>query len=216
MIKNKKSISIIDYGVGNILSLKNSLEYLGASVLLTNKREEILQSTHIILPGVGAFSNAMNLVNELKLKDILYTASKKNIYLLGICLGMQLLLSESEEFGLTKRLNLIPGKVKSIKNFSKKNLDIKLPHIGWNKIFRSNAYKKEIPILKNLSMDDHFYFVHSYMSVTTDENNHLFSTSYSGINIPAIIGNKNIFGFQFHPEKSSTAGLKLLKNFINL
>ena len=81
MIKNKKSISIIDYGVGNILSLKNSLEYLGASVLLTNKREEILQSTHIILPGVGAFSNAMNLVNELKLKDILYTASKKNIYL---------------------------------------------------------------------------------------------------------------------------------------
>ena len=187
MINNNKKITIIDYGLGNIRSLKNSLEYLGAKVLLTNKREEILKSTHIILPGVGAFPNAMALINKLKLKDILHEANKKNINILGICLGMQLLLSESEEFGSTEGLNLIPGKVKSIKFLSINNKNIKLPHIGWNKIFIQNSKKIKSTIFKDLAEEDHFYFVHSYMSITQDINHYLFYTEYSGIKKPAAI-----------------------------
>tara|TARA_Y100000590_G_scaffold435250_1_gene554443 strand:+ start:1314 stop:1976 length:663 start_codon:yes stop_codon:yes gene_type:complete len=213
---SKKKITVIDYGVGNILSLKNSLEHLGADVLFSNKEKEILNSSHIILPGVGAFPSAMYLINELNLKEILYNAASKNINLLGICLGMQLLLTQSEEFKITEGLNLIPGKVKFIKDFSKKNKNLKLPHIGWNQIIKQNINIKANEITKNLIETDHFYFVHSFMSLTDNKNDQLFFTKYYDVNVPAIIGRKNIYGFQFHPEKSGKSGLKLLQNFINL
>jgi imidazole glycerol-phosphate synthase subunit HisH len=215
-MNNKKKITIIDYGVGNILSLKNSLEHLGTDVFITNKKKEILQSSHIILPGVGAFPAAMNLINDLRLKDILHSAVSSNINLLGICLGMQLLLTESEEFTTTKGLNLIPGKVRSIEKFFKKNKRLKLPHIGWNQIIERDEKNERNKLVENISKEDHFYFVHSFISITDNINHHLFFAKYEDIMIPAVIGFKNIYGFQFHPEKSGKAGLKLLKNFINL
>ena len=209
-----KKVLIIDYGVGNILSIKNAIEFNGHNANVSKNPQEIENSTHIILPGVGAFPSAMKKLKDLELIKPIKNAVQNNSKLLGICLGMQLLFSSSEEFENTDGLNLIPGEIIKINKFSQQKI-IKLPNIGW----RHCEIKKEstnIEILKEITNKDEFYFVHSYMIHNFEENLVVTYSNYENIKIPAIIKFDNIYGCQFHPEKSGSKGLLILKNFLNL
>lgn len=210
-----KKITIIDYGCGNILNLIRAIKFIGYDVEVTHDHKKIVKSSHIILPGVGAFGNAMKQLEKYGLPNTILEYVKLNKPLLGICLGMQILFTKSYEFGVHKGLNLIEGEVIKISN--EKNKEIKIPHIGWNTIYPSNDQKEwKNKIVKNSSMEKNFYFVHSYICITKDSNLTIASCDYSGITIPAIVSNNNIFGCQFHPEKSSEEGLNILKNFCNI
>lgn len=204
-----KKIVIIDYGVGNLLSLSRAIEQLGENVIITKNKNVILSATHIILPGVGAFPEAMSKIKKYKLIQILNAAKKKNIFILGICLGMQILMNVGYEFKKTRGLGLIEGSVLSISKLVRTN-QVKLPNIGWYPIV-----KKKNKILKNIKIKDSFYFLHSYM-VSIKKNNLLAYYLLNKKKIPAIINKYNIYGCQFHPEKSGQNGLKFLGNFINL
>ncbi|MEH6938935.1 imidazole glycerol phosphate synthase subunit HisH [Bacillus sp. JJ664] len=195
---------IIDYGVGNLDSLKRACEELDFQVVVSNKVEEIKQASSIILPGVGAYEAAMKELNNLKLVDILIEKARNGIPILGICLGMQLLYEFSDENGGCKGLGLLKGTVKQIPNF------VKVPHMGWNKLF----FNKNINLLKYVNEEEYVYFVHSYYVDSSNEEVVAFSDY--GVKIPAIVNQNNIVGMQFHPEKSSDTGLNLLKAFKEL
>ena len=201
-----KKIIIIDYDCGNILSLQRAIEKIGYKSEVSRDKKIISSASHVILPGVGAFGNAMSLLNKYKLIEPIKEHVQKKKPLLGICLGMQLLLSESSEFGKFSGLDLIKGKVENILNQTQKK--IKVPHIGWNKIFFNG--KSEY----NIANDKNFYFIHSFISKTKKNNSTIAFTDYNGIKIPAIIKEENIIGFQFHPEKSHYTGLELIKIFL--
>lgn len=207
-----KKITIIDYGVGNILSIKNAINFLGEEVKYSNDYKTLKDSTHIILPGVGAFPSAMERLKKLKLIEIIQEVASKNIYILGICLGMQVLFEKSSELKETMGLNLIKGEVINLKNFTKTN--VKLPHIGWNKIIDENDIQN--PILKSINKDDFFYFVHNYAGNNIKNIDNISYTNYGNIKFPSMVQKNNIFGCQFHPEKSGKPGLSLIKNFIEL
>ena len=209
-----KKIVIIDYGVGNILSIKNAISYQGYDSIVTNKNKLIENSTHIILPGVGAYPLAMEKLKNLKLIDSLKIAREKGIFILGICLGMQLLFSESDEFGSSEGLNLIKGNIAKLDKF-KQNQNIKLPNIGWRNL-ENNEKNLKIDILNNLIDDSKYYFIHSHALIEYEKNVKVINSSYQNIIFPAVINLKNIYGCQFHPEKSRTQGLKILENFLNL
>ena len=210
----KTKTLIIDYGIGNLLSLTRALEYVGSEVIISDDHRKIFDASHIILPGVGAFKKAVEVLKEKKLDEIIQKTLEKKRNFLGICLGMQILLKKSYEHGETKGLGIFDGEVKSIKTF-KNPIDIKIPNIGWYNLIPEYE-KKEFNIFKNLNDKDNFYFVHSFLTDIKNSNEKNFSIQYSNIKIPAIISKNKIFGFQFHPEKSGKAGLKLLKNFTNL
>tara|TARA_Y100001958_G_C21142233_1_gene480645 strand:+ start:67 stop:693 length:627 start_codon:yes stop_codon:yes gene_type:complete len=205
----KKKIIIVDYGVGNILSIKNAVSINGYNALITSNNKTIENATHIILPGVGSFPAAMEKLKKKKLDDSIKKAVKNDVYLLGICLGMQLIFSESDEFKTTKGIGIIEGKIKKIKT------DLKLPNIGWRNCILKNNNSK-IRILKNISSKDHFYFVHSYCLNQYDKTILVEKSKYGKNEFPCIFENQNIFGCQFHPEKSRTSGLKIINNFISL
>ena len=202
-----RKTTIIDYGMGNINSIKNMLGYLGYESVLSNNPEVILKSKRIILPGVGNFGKAMENIRKLELDKILNDAVyEKRIPILGICLGMQLLLSYSEE-GNCNGLNFIPGKVKK---FSSELIgDLKVPHMGWDYILENN----ESLLINNLSDNPRFYFVHSYYAICDNNKNCIAKTDY-GIKFDSIVNNGIVFGTQFHPEKSHKYGMKLLKNYM--
>lgn len=195
-------ISIIDYGMGNLHSVENALNKLNIECQITDNHQDILKSDGIILPGVGAFPQAIEYIKEKKLDKILNTAVEKQIPLLGICLGMQLLFEESDEFGSHQGLGYINGKVSKLK------VDYKIPQVGWNNLQILN----DSPILKGISEEDYVYFVHSFYA-TVKNNEDLNAYVDYGTKVTAIVSNKNVYGFQFHPEKSGDIGLKLLKNF---
>ena len=207
-------IVVIDYGVGNILSIKNAVSYHGYTSHITNKKKDIESSSHIILPGVGAFPAAMKKLKDLDLINPILEAANKKTYLLGICLGMQLLFTNSEEFETTEGLNLIKGNIIKLDKFNS-NFDSKLPNIGWRNC-KIDTKKNNISILKNVLSNDEFYFVHSYGLYNYENDLNLVKSNYGNIEIPAVINYKNIYGCQFHPEKSGPQGLKVLKNFLNL
>lgn len=202
-----KLVSIIDYGCGNILSIKRAVESFGFKAELTNNYEKILKSSSLILPGVGAFGNAINLLEKKNLiKVIKQFALIEKKPILGICLGMQLLLSKSFEFGEHVGLDLIPGEVVKL-SFKDKNK--KIPHIGWKKILfkeKNFFFEKSFNINK-------FYFVHSFEVKTKDPNNTIATCEYYEKKIASVINYKNIIGCQFHPEKSREGGLEFLKKF---
>jgi glutamine amidotransferase len=200
-------ITIIDYGMGNIGSIKNMIKKVGYECEITSDIEIICKAEKLILPGVGKFDKAMSNLNELNLIEIIRQKANDGIPLLGICLGMQLLAYGSDE-GIEKGLGLIPG---FVKKFDIDN-SLKIPHMGWNLI----DYKKDI-LFKNFENFDEsrFYFVHSFHYVCNDESSSLAKTRYDKMFTSAVHRNK-IYGVQFHPEKSHKFGMQLMKNFIEL
>jgi glutamine amidotransferase len=196
-------IAIIDYGAGNIKSLKNALDYLKIDNVLTNNIDEIKQSDKIILPGVGAFPSAMEKLNKSGLSELIKIESQKKP-LLGICLGMQLLFDKSFEFSECNGLSLINGKVDLIPS---DNLII--PHMGWNKLVINHNNR-----LLNDVEDEYVYFVHSYQAYCDKDENLISYCQYGNLKIPAVVHDGNyVYGTQFHPEKSGDVGLKILQNF---
>ena len=210
MSDNKKKITIIDIGISNLLSLKNALEFCGAKVVVTNKREIIKQSSKIILPGVGSFEKGLKNIEKLRIKDLIVEHCTNNKYFLGICLGMQLLFEESYENGHYKGLGILKG---SIKKLPVKN-NIKLPHLNWNKVDFKIA--KNNTLFKNIKNLSTFYFAHSYYAKNVVKKNILGQTRLGNFTFPSVINIKNTYGIQFHAEKSSKNGISMLKNFINL
>ena len=208
-------ISVIDYGVGNLFSLKSSLDYIGLDTTLTNDIEKIKNSKGIILPGVGAFRDAIKNLEKYNLKDIIIEEAKSGKQFLGICLGMQLLFEKSYEYGEYNGLGLIDGEIDEIKKHISSELDLKIPHMGWNNLNVNDKFKDD-KILKNIDFENdvYVYYVHSYFA-NTDIKNVIAYSDY-GTNIPGIVKKNNVYGMQFHPEKSSDVGLKLLKNWGDL
>tara|TARA_Y100000768_G_C23835005_1_gene613252 strand:- start:161 stop:772 length:612 start_codon:yes stop_codon:yes gene_type:complete len=199
-------ITIVDYGMGNLGSISNMLKKIGANCEVTSEINKIKNSKKIILPGVGSFDTAINKIDELGLRDIIIELVKiKKVPILGICLGMQLLLERSEE-GNSKGLGLISGEVLNFKN--RIDNDYKIPHMGWNKI----ENKSSTLIRSNFSKEVRFYFVHSYFVKVSNNQDSSMKCNF-GLNFDAAIENDNIFGVQFHPEKSHKFGMEILKNF---
>ena len=210
-----KKITIIDYGCGNILNLVRAIKFLGYEVETTHEVKRIINSSHVILPGVGAFGSAMKQLEKYRLQKTIIEYAQLNRPLLGICIGMQILFTLSYEFGVHKGLNLIEGEVVKISN--KNNKEIKIPHVGWNEIYPNNDKKEwKNKILKNSLIGKSFYFVHSFACLTKNSDATIAVCNYFNILIPAIVSINNIFGCQFHPEKSGDNGLTVLKNFCEI
>ena len=210
-------IIIIDYGTGNLLSVKRAFEFCGVQVKLTDDPKEITQASRLVLPGVGAYTSAMNRLKILNLINPIKEAAQKKIPLLGICLGMQLLFDESEEFGITSGLSIISGRVISLPTVSIDKKKLKIPYIGWSKIFYdSNEIFEKNNLIHSVSLHDAFYFVHSFMATPSQKDILSAYYLYGGHKILAAFQYENFIGCQFHPEKSGVPGLKILKNFMNL
>ena len=203
-------IAVIDYGVGNLFSLLSSLNYVGLDTKLTNNIEEIKNAKGIILPGVGAFRDAIGNLEKYGLKETLISEAKKRKPFLGICLGMQMLFEKSYEYGEYEGLGLINGTVEEIKKYIPENSDLKIPHMGWNSLIINERFKDD-KILKDVDNNEYVYYVHSYFAKTDMKN--IVAYSEYGTKIPGIVKNENVYGMQFHPEKSGDTGLKLLKNW---
>lgn len=209
-------VVIIDYGMGNLLSVQRGFERVGGKVSISADPEYIRAAERVVLPGVGAFPQAMNELNWRGLTKVIQEISFSGTPLLGICLGMQLLLDESEEFGLTKGLGVIPGRVQSIKPRISGSLKVKIPHIGWSSIEPAAGTSWKGTILKSTAPGDAVYFVHSFMACPVHQSARLAECFYGENNIAAVISNKNVFGCQFHPEKSGEVGLQMLESFLNI
>ncbi len=207
-------ITVIDYGVGNLLSVQRGLEHCGARVVLSADPDTILGATKVVLPGVGAFMNAMETLHRLKLVDAIQAVAARGTPLLGICLGMQLLLDSSEEFGNTPGLGLIPGKVIAIPAVTAAGEPQKIPHIGWNALgLPAGRRDWQGTLLQDNTVGDAAYFVHSYMAMPQDPRHRVADVLYGGHAVSAVIGRDHITGCQFHPEKSGEVGLKILRRF---
>ena len=199
-------IAIVDYGVGNLYSLTSSLQAVGADVVVTGDGETLRKADKILLPGVGAFSDAIKKLKETGLAKILIEEAQKGKKLLGICLGMQLLFEKSYEYGEHDGLALLKGKVVPMLGTIDENL--KIPQIGWNSL----RFEKKHPLLKYIKDGDFVYFVHSYYA-SECEDSLLLTTEY-GERLTAAVAKNNVAGMQFHPEKSGEVGLKLLRAFV--
>lgn len=200
-------VAIIDYDAGNLKSVQKAFEFLGADVVVTRKRNEILNSDHVILPGVGAFREAMEKLEQYDLVDTIKEVVKRKIPLLGICLGMQLLFESSEESDGVKGLSLLEGKIVKIP----KKEGIKIPHMGWNSL----ELKGKATLFQGLSKEPYVYFVHSYYLVPSKAEDVVAVTEY-GTNLSVAVEHENLFGCQFHPEKSGEVGLEILRNFLKV
>ncbi|MAD12493.1 MAG: imidazole glycerol phosphate synthase subunit HisH [Flavobacteriaceae bacterium] len=206
-----KKVSILDYGVGNVKSIKNALISLDSDPILINSYNEIINADFLILPGVGAFKSAMSKLRDRSFDKAIYEFIKKGNPFLGICLGMQILFDQSSEFEISKGLGLIEGKVNKI---PVKNTH-RLPNIGWNYIEKPKDVSWDRSILKNLSTNDRVYFVHSYCTNPQNKSDIIANSSYFEEVFCAAVQKENVIGVQFHPEKSGEVGLKILNNFIN-
>ena len=215
---SSKNIVIVDYQLGNILSIKQACEFVGMNVSLSNDKQDILNADGVILPGVGAFGEAMLNLKKRNLDGLLaeYIATGKP--LLGICLGMQLLFEESSEFGWHKGLGFISGNVRSFESESfhgENDFKFKIPQIGWNRLIPVQPVRNDIlirKIVKGMGDEYYMYFVHSYFVRPDDESIIVTNTTYNGITYCSMLKKDNIFACQFHPEKSANDGLRLLRN----
>lgn len=199
-------IGIVDYGMGNLFSVSKALERLGADYFISDEKDDLLNADALILPGVGSFRDAMERLQVDTIKE--FAASGRP--LLGICLGMQLLFEKSEENGLTNGLGLLPGSVRRFPGQTSEGETYKVPHMGWNRL----EFVKSSPLLKNLD-EDYVYFVHSYF-VNAENSDVLLAKANYHEQVAAVVGRDQIFGMQFHPEKSSKLGMDLLNNFLQL
>lgn len=201
-------IRIIDYGVGNLFSLRSSLRAIGIDADYTGNPVEIRKADKLILPGVGAFRDAREALRSTGLDRVVQEEAEKGKPLMGICLGMQMLFDRSYEYGEYEGLGLIPGEIVPMEGRIPKNLPI--PHIGWNELM----LKQPSPLMKNTANGDYVYFVHSYYAETPAE--YVIATTDYGVEMTAAVQKDNVYGCQFHPEKSSEVGLSILKAFCEL
>ena len=200
-------IAIIDYDAGNLKSVEKALVSLGEEVLVSRDSSEILQADKVILPGVGSFGDAMNNLDKFGLVDTIKKVTGNGTPFLGICLGLQLLFKESDETPGAEGLDILPGKILKIPAKD----GFKIPHMGWNSV----KIKENARIFKDVPQDSYVYFVHSYYLKAGREEDVAATTEYSTL-IHAAVEHDNVFACQFHPEKSSEIGLKILKNFVEL
>ena len=203
----KPSVAIIDYGMGNLKSVAKAVEKVGANVFITDKPEGVLSVDKVILPGVGAFRDCITNLKKFNLIEPIKEFIKSGKYFLGICLGMHLLFEKSYEFGEYKGLGIIEGEVKKFENLP----NLSIPHMGWNII----NIRKKTPLLNRLKNGDFFYFAHSFYVIPKNLENIMTTTDY-GIDFTSSINKDNVFGVQFHPEKSQKKGLIILENFLRL
>jgi len=210
-------VTLIDYGLGNLLSVRRGLEYCGADVTVTSDVGQIRRSERVVLPGVGAFKVGMEYLARLGIDTAIRELAEENTPLLGICLGMQLLFSESEEFGLTNGLGLIHGRVVPISSLNLDSDPLKVPSIGWSGLqLAENHVQWSETILRESPVGAEMYFVHSFMASPTDQNHRIADYFYAGNRVPAVVSRENVIGCQFHPEKSGKNGLNVLKQFLLL
>lgn len=198
-------VAIVDYGVGNLFSLTSSLKFIGADVVVTSDAEVLRKADRIILPGVGAFGDAADKLRKSGLDKVVIEEAKSGKPLMGICLGMQLLLEKGFEYGEHEGLGLIKGEIRPISDVVPSEL--KIPHMGWNAL---KFEGEKSPIFKYINEGDQVYFVHSFYATACDS---VIATAEYGAPITAAVGNKNVFGCQFHPEKSGKVGLNILRAF---
>jgi len=211
---NSKNIAIIDYNMGNVFSLMSACKKIGHNAFVTNEKDQITKADIILLPGVGAFADAMKNIQKLKLDELIVEQVNKGKPLIGICLGMQLLLNESNEFGKTRGLGLIEGQVLPLPKQTDNGELIRIPHLGWSKI--SNMLDQaSTKIIKHIHNNNFQYFAHSFYAKVENKNDILALSSYRGFEFASAIKKDNIIGFQFHPEKSGPQGLELLSSAIN-
>jgi glutamine amidotransferase len=201
-------IGIVDYGMGNLHSVRNALSRLDIDHFLSENIEELERADGLLLPGVGSFRDAMNTLESNGMADFLKRWAAKGKPLMGICLGMQLLFEQSEENGLTRGLALLPGGVERFTGQSESGHSYKVPHMGWNHL---TFHQPHSPILQGIE-EGYVYFVHSYVVKTEEKEVLLATADYFG-EVPAVVGRGNVFGTQFHPEKSSEVGVRMLTNF---
>jgi glutamine amidotransferase len=201
-------IAIIDYGVGNLFSLKSSLAEIGAEAVVTSDEKVIAECDRIILPGVGAFEDAVRKLRESGMAEVVKKEAAAGKPLLGICLGMQLMFDKGYEYGEHEGLGLIHGNVRPIADVIPEGY--KIPHIGWNLL----KFTKKSPLFKYIKEGDYVYFVHSYYAADCDES--VIATTEYGADLTAAAANGNVYGCQFHPEKSGKVGMKILKAFVEL
>jgi glutamine amidotransferase len=203
-------LTIVDYGRGNLFSLGATLRHLGVAFAITDEPEKIRNADRIILPGVGAFGDAMQALAGRNLIEPLRQAVEKGTPLLGICLGMQLLASRSEEFGAHEGDGFIPGPVSRLPNGGSADA-LRIPNVGWRRI----DARAEDPFVGDVKEKDMYYFVHSYAPVPDDPDHVSATIPYNGANIPVVIRREKIMGTQFHPEKSGASGFRLLQSFLD-
>lgn len=201
-------LAIIDYGVGNLFSLQCSLKKIGVDAVVTNDAKVIREADRIILPGVGAFGDAINKLRSTGLVDTIKAEAERGKPFLGICLGMQLLFEKGYEYGVHEGLGFLKGNVVPLEGKIPSELNV--PHMGWNGL----DFKCDSPIFKYINEGDFVYFVHSFYATDCDDS--VIATSEYGIPVTAAVGKGNIFGCQFHPEKSGDVGLNILKAFCEL
>lgn len=201
-------VAIIDYGVGNLFSLKSSFGAIGAEVVVTSDPEVLKKADRLLLPGVGAFGDAINKLNESGLKEVVISEAKGGKPILGICLGMQLLFGKSFEYGEHEGLGLIDGNIKPIADVI--NPELKVPHIGWNAL----DICKSSPIFKYINSGDCVYFVHSFYAADCSDS--VIATAEYSAPLTAAVAKGNVFGCQFHPEKSGEVGLNILRAFLEV
>jgi glutamine amidotransferase len=210
-------VTVIDYGMGNLLSVANAFNWCGAEVRVSDRREHIVDADLLVLPGVGAFAKAMEQLRETGLDEAIQEYAKKERPFLGICLGMQMMLAESKEFGQHEGLGLIDGTVEPIPHTDTDGNPHKIPHIGWAEISRCEGGDSwEGTLLEQTAQGTPFYFVHSFTAFPESQQNRLADTAYNGRQVSAVIRKGSLYGCQFHPEKSGEKGLELIKTFLRL
>jgi glutamine amidotransferase len=200
-------IVVVDYGMGNLRSVQKGFEKVGGRAVISRDPSEIRTAERLVLPGVGAFPECMRNLTRLDLVEPILEFVRSGRPFLGICLGLQLLFDESEEFGPHEGFKLIPGKVKAFD----RNMGLKIPHMGWNRV----SFRQKAPIFKGIEDGSFFYFVHSYYVAPEDPSDVAAESEY-GITFTCAVARENIFAVQFHPEKSQDNGLKILSNFTTL
>lgn len=211
------AVVVVDYGLGNLLSVSRALEHVGASVTITDSPVEIGRARRVILPGVGAFSDGMNGLHERGLVEVLQRYGASNRPLLGICLGMQLLFDASEEFGQHEGLGLVRGRVVAIPATGQDDKAHKIPHIGWNELVKPDSRSRwEGTVLAGVPPGSGVYFVHSFAADPKDPRDRLADCYYDGRQVSAAVNSGALSGCQFHPEKSGEIGLHVLRNFLAL
>jgi glutamine amidotransferase len=206
-----KKIVIVDYSLGNMFSVQQAFAHFGINAIVTNNKQDIESADALVLPGVGAFAEAMNNLNSQDLVSSIRVSIQKGTPFLGICLGLQLLFDSSEEFGATKGLSIIPG---TIKRFHFPNTKIKVPQMGWNNIIEPSENKWKNTALHDIKNNEYMYFVHSYYANPVNKEHVLCETEYEGIRYCSAVLKDNVMATQFHPEKSGIEGLKIYKNWI--